>query len=35
MPTTVVPQEEPEREPLVKEIPPKAADLSEWYQAVC
>ena len=24
-----------EREPLVKEIPPKAADLSEWYQAVC
>jgi prolyl-tRNA synthetase len=21
--------------PLVKEIPPKAADLSEWYQAVC
>ncbi len=24
-----------ERTPLVKEIPPKAADLSEWYQAVC
>ena len=24
-----------EREPVVKEIPPKAADLSEWYQAVC
>ncbi len=21
--------------PLVKEIPPKGADLSEWYQAVC
>ena len=25
----------PEKTPLVKEIPPKAADLSEWYQAVC
>lgn len=24
-----------ERTPLVKEIPPKSADLSEWYQAVC
>lgn len=24
-----------EKTPLVKEIPPKAADLSEWYQAVC
>ncbi len=24
-----------ERTPLVKEIPPKARDLSEWYQAVC
>ena len=24
-----------EQTPLVKEIPPKAADLSEWYQAVC
>ncbi len=27
--------EEIEREPLVKEIPPKLADLPEWYQAVC
>ncbi len=27
--------EEPEKTPLVREIPPKAADLSEWYQAVC
>jgi prolyl-tRNA synthetase len=26
--------DEAEREPLVKEIPPKAADLPEWYQAV-
>jgi prolyl-tRNA synthetase len=26
---------EVERTPLVKEIPPKARDLSEWYQAVC
>ncbi len=25
----------PTKTPLVKEIPPKAADLSEWYQAVC
>jgi len=25
----------PEKTPLVKEIPPKAKDLSEWYQAVC
>ncbi len=25
----------PEKTPLVKEIPPKANDLSEWYQAVC
>ena len=24
-----------EKTPLVKEIPPKAKDLSEWYQAVC
>jgi prolyl-tRNA synthetase len=24
-----------EQTPLVKEIPPKGADLSEWYQAVC
>jgi len=24
-----------EKEPLVKEIPPKAADLSAWYTAVC
>jgi prolyl-tRNA synthetase len=24
-----------EQTPLVKEIPPKADDLSEWYQAVC
>lgn len=27
--------DELEREPLVKEIPPKAADLPDWYQAVC
>ncbi len=27
--------EAPEKTPLVKEIPPKANDLSEWYQAVC
>jgi len=27
--------EAPEKTPLVKEIPPKARDLSEWYQAVC
>jgi len=27
--------DELEQEPLVKEIPPKAADLPEWYQAVC
>ena len=27
--------EELEKTPLVKEIPPKARDLSEWYQAVC
>jgi prolyl-tRNA synthetase len=26
---------EVEKTPLVKEIPPKARDLSEWYQAVC
>jgi prolyl-tRNA synthetase len=25
----------PEKTPLVREIPPKGADLSEWYQAVC
>jgi len=25
----------PEKTPLVKEIPPKANDLSQWYQAVC
>ncbi|GAC1307189.1 MAG: proline--tRNA ligase [Vulcanimicrobiaceae bacterium] len=25
----------PEKTPLVREIPPKANDLSEWYQAVC
>jgi prolyl-tRNA synthetase len=25
----------PEKTPTVKDIPPKAADLSEWYQAVC
>ncbi len=24
-----------EKTPLVKEVPPKGADLSEWYQAVC
>jgi len=24
-----------QKTPLVKEIPPKSADLSEWYQAVC
>jgi prolyl-tRNA synthetase len=28
-------EDELEREPLVKEIPPKAADLPDWYQAVC
>jgi prolyl-tRNA synthetase len=28
-------QEAREHTPLVKEIPPKSADLSEWYQAVC
>jgi prolyl-tRNA synthetase len=28
-------EEQPEKTPFVKEIPPKAADLSEWYQAVC
>ena len=27
--------EAPLKEPLVKEIPPKAADLSAWYTAVC
>lgn len=27
--------DEMESEPLVKEIPPKAVDLPEWYQAVC
>ena len=27
--------EEIAKTPLVREIPPKAADLSEWYQAVC
>ncbi|MBD5655059.1 MAG: proline--tRNA ligase [Candidatus Eremiobacteraeota bacterium] len=27
--------ERPAKTPLVKEIPPKADDLSEWYQAVC
>jgi prolyl-tRNA synthetase len=27
--------EAPEKTPLVKEIPPKAKDLSAWYQAVC
>ena len=27
--------EELEKTPLVKEIPPKSRDLSEWYQAVC
>jgi prolyl-tRNA synthetase len=26
---------QPEKTPLVKAIPPKANDLSEWYQAVC
>jgi prolyl-tRNA synthetase len=25
----------PEETPVIKEIPPKAADLSAWYQAVC
>src|SRR5208283_6119572 len=37
-PATVMPEttDAPiERDPLVKEIPPKSADLSEWYQAVC
>jgi len=27
--------EKAEKTPVIKEIPPKAADLSEWYQAVC
>ena len=27
--------DELDAEPLVKEIPPKSADLPEWYQAVC
>jgi len=27
--------EPPEKTPVVKAIPPKSADLSEWYQAVC
>ncbi|HLI95067.1 MAG TPA: proline--tRNA ligase [Candidatus Baltobacteraceae bacterium] len=27
--------ETPEKEPLVKDIPPKAPDLSAWYTAVC
>jgi prolyl-tRNA synthetase len=27
--------EQPEKEPVVKEIPPKGADLSAWYTAVC
>jgi prolyl-tRNA synthetase len=27
--------EAPQQEPLVKEIPPKSADLSAWYTAVC
>lgn len=27
--------EDVQKEPLVKEIPPKAADLSAWYTAVC
>ena len=27
--------QQPQSEPLVKEIPPKAADLSAWYTAVC
>jgi len=27
--------ETPEKTPFIKDIPPKAADLSEWYQAVC
>ena len=25
----------PEKTPVIKDIPPKAADLSAWYQAVC
>ena len=28
-------EQAPEKTPLVKEVPLKAADLSEWYQAVC
>jgi prolyl-tRNA synthetase len=31
----MIDSEAPQKTPLVKEIPPKAADLSEWYQAVC
>jgi prolyl-tRNA synthetase len=31
----VIPEAALEKTPLVKEIPPKGADLSEWYQAVC
>jgi prolyl-tRNA synthetase len=31
----MIESEAPQKTPLVKEIPPKAADLSEWYQAVC
>jgi prolyl-tRNA synthetase len=31
----MIDSEAPLKTPLVKEIPPKAADLSEWYQAVC
>ncbi|GAC1584569.1 MAG: proline--tRNA ligase [Candidatus Velthaea sp.] len=27
--------EKAEKTPVIKDIPPKAADLSEWYQAVC
>jgi prolyl-tRNA synthetase len=30
-----MPETDVEKTPLVKEIPPKARDLSEWYQAVC
>jgi prolyl-tRNA synthetase len=35
MSDTINAESAPQKTPLVKEIPPKSADLSEWYQAVC
>ena len=32
---TIMDEDPLEKTPFVKEIPPKAADLSAWYQAVC